>query len=347
MGAVVVREGSVIAAAAHLCCGGPHAEARALERAGPAARGATLYVTLEPCRHHGRTPPCTDAIIRAGIKRVVALTRDPNPSACGGADALRRAGLAVDFRCGTRQAVLAARLNAPFFKYATTGLPFVTAKHALSAEGVMSVPGKSVWFTGPEARKDAHRIRSAVDAVVVGTGTVLADDPLLDTRLLAKRRDPVKIIFDTRLRTPPTAKLLRSGRTIIVHGSSATAERRRKLEGRGTELFEVTAIPGGLDVRSALLKIASIGLIHLLLEAGPRLQSSFMDAGLVDEIVEYRTPRRCPSGLKPLHFSKTRPGLKKLSTRRLGRDIKYVYAVNPAGGGLVHPWEEKVLCLPE
>ncbi|MBN1807479.1 MAG: bifunctional diaminohydroxyphosphoribosylaminopyrimidine deaminase/5-amino-6-(5-phosphoribosylamino)uracil reductase RibD [Planctomycetes bacterium] len=349
VGAVIVRDGRIIASAAHESPGTPHAEALAICRAGPAARGAGLYVTLEPCRHHGRTPPCTDAIIAAGITSVFILNHDPNPVAAGGADVLERAGVAVSFRCRIPQAVTAARLNAPFFKHVRTGLPFVTAKWAVSADDVMSVPGRNVRITGDAARSDAHRLRSTVSAILTGAGTVATDDPLFDTRFAGNRRSPVKIILDTELRTPAGARIFASGRTVIVHAPSPPPEKARALASAGAELVEVPRSASGLDLRSALKILASMGLIHVLLEAGPRLQSSFFDTGLVDRLVVYRSPDMLEAGDPPLKYaSAPRPVLKQLSTDRLDRDIKYVCAVNPPlDPRLAYSWEEAVLCSRE
>jgi diaminohydroxyphosphoribosylaminopyrimidine deaminase/5-amino-6-(5-phosphoribosylamino)uracil reductase len=346
---VVVKDGKVIASGAHVACGRDHAERAALKKAGPGARGATLYTTLEPCCHYGRTPPCTEAIIEAGIKRVVFLNRDPNPVACGGACVLTNAGIEVSALCNGNDAVEAARLNAPFFKYATEKLPFVTAKWAVSADGVMSVPGKSLWFTGDAARKDAHRLRSRVDAIITGVGTVLADDPLLDTRLIGGKYSPAKVVLDTRLRTPPTARLLSDARTIIVHGPGVSADGKKALAEKGAELAEVPLAGGGIDVSAAAEYLARAGIIHLLLEAGPRLQSAFMDAGLVDELVVYRAPVLVGPGDAPLsHARCAAPALRLLSTERFGDDIKQVYAVRPANHDrFLYRWEEKVLCSPE
>jgi len=240
-------------------------------------------------------------------------------------------------------------MNAPFFKYATESLPFITAKWVVSADGVMSVPGKSIWLTGDAARKDSHKLRSSVDAILVGVGTVLIDDPLLDTRMTGGKHAPVKVVLDSRLKTPPVAKLLSGGKTVICHAPDAPKENAAALADKGAQLVEIPPMGEGIAVDTASRRLAEMGLIHVLLEAGPRLQSAFMDAGLVDEIVVYRAPMLLGAGLSPLaHMKAEPPKLKHLSTKHLANDTKDVYAVNPLPHAkLLYRWEERVLCSLE
>jgi len=241
------------------------------------------------------------------------------------------------------------RMNAPFFKYATERLPFVTAKWAVSADGVMSVPDKSIWLTGDAARKDSHKLRSSVDAIIVGVGTVLTDDPILDTRMTGGKHAPVKVVLDSHLKTPPGAKMLSGGKTVIFHAPDAPKENAATLTGKGAQLVETPPAGEGVSLDTVCRRLAEMGLIHVLLEAGPRLQSAFMDAGLVDEIVVYRAPLLLGAGLSPLaRMEKEPPKLKHLSTKHLANDTKDVYAVNPLPHAkLLYRWEERVLCSLE
>lgn len=347
VGAVLARGGRVLAAAAHAGAGKPHAEALAIRRAGSDAKGAELFLTLEPCRHLGRTPPCTDAIVAAGIRRVVFLNRDINRQAAGGADVLRKHGVSVACRSDLPEAKAAARLNSPFFKAVYRGRPFVTAKWATSADGVMAVPGKRVWWTGEAARRFVHRLRERVDAVMVGIGTVLADDPALDCRLPHPRRQPWRVVLDDHLRTPPSARLFETaGKTMIFHAAAA-GRRRARLLARGAQLLEVSALPGRLDLAAVLAHLLRMGILHVLLEAGPTLQAAMMQERLVDEVLLLVSPRLAGSGRSPLENCQFRQPRDALLVRasRLDNDVCLQYLVG-AGSGLFK-WEEAALCSPE
>ncbi|MCS6798792.1 MAG: bifunctional diaminohydroxyphosphoribosylaminopyrimidine deaminase/5-amino-6-(5-phosphoribosylamino)uracil reductase RibD [Myxococcota bacterium] len=286
VGAVVVRGGRVVGIGHHERAGLAHAEVVALERAGSRARGATLYVTMEPCNHFGRTPPCTDAIVRAGIARVVAGCEDPAPHVPGATQKLRAAGIEV------RVGVLRERARAlieDFARHITTGLPWVTLKLATTLDGrIAARGGASRWITSEPARRWAHRLRARADAVLVGVGTVLADDPALDVRLVPGV-DPRRVVLDTRLRTPPTARLLApcaSGPALVVHGPDPPRRRAAALRAAGAELVEVPLGPDGhVDVRAALAAIGARDVVRLLCEGGGRLAGALLDAGLVDELV--------------------------------------------------------------
>jgi diaminohydroxyphosphoribosylaminopyrimidine deaminase / 5-amino-6-(5-phosphoribosylamino)uracil reductase len=291
VGAVIARGEQLISVGFHPRCGGPHAEIVALKRAGDRARGATLYVTLEPCNHFGRTPPCVDAIIAAGVKRVVVGAHDPLPHKRGGYARLRKAGIAV------LHGVLAERAERAiddFRKHRLHGLPYVTLKAAVTLDGRTAArSGESKWITGAEARAEAHRMRAQSDAVLVGVGTVLADDPELTVRAV-RGRDPVRVVLDSQLRTPASAKLVRTARdvpTLILHAHSAPAARAKKLESSGVELLAVARGRAGLDATAALRALAERGIVRLLVEGGAHIHAALLEADLVDAAAVFVAPR--------------------------------------------------------
>ncbi len=294
VGAVVVREGRVVGRGYHRQAGTPHAEIHALTAAGEQARGATLYVTLEPCSHHGRTPPCTEAIITAGIGRVVAAVVDPNPLVAGrGVERLRQAGIDVEVGLRAQQA---RRLNEVFQKYITTGRPFVVLKSALTLDGkVATATGDSRWVTGAVARRHAHGLRDALDAVMVGVGTVLADDPQLNCRIKGGR-DPVRLVVDSLARTPPHARVLNGGGesaapVIIAVTAAAPPQRVKALAAAGARVVVVDGPGPRVDLARLLEILGSEEITGVLLEGGPELAASAQAAGLVDKYVFYYAPR--------------------------------------------------------
>jgi diaminohydroxyphosphoribosylaminopyrimidine deaminase/5-amino-6-(5-phosphoribosylamino)uracil reductase len=299
VGAVVVRGGRVIAAGHHARAGGPHAEVVALRAAGRRARGAELYTTLEPCDHFGRTPPCSVAILEAGVKRVVVGSADPNPLVSGkGVARLRRAG--VDVLEGVLRDDCDA-LNAPWFTFIREARPFVTLKAAVTLDGrIATRTGDARWVTGEAARRRVHQLRDQVDAVLVGAGTARADDPRLTTRLPGGRgRDPIRVVLDTRLRLPARLALLRprsSAPTLVAH---ATA--RPKTFPRGqVELLRCRPGKGGVDLRDLLAKLAARGVTHLLVEGGARVHARFVEERLVDRLAVFIAPKVAGAGGVPL-----------------------------------------------
>jgi diaminohydroxyphosphoribosylaminopyrimidine deaminase / 5-amino-6-(5-phosphoribosylamino)uracil reductase len=291
VGAVVVRDGVAVGEGWHTRYGEPHAEVEALRSAGERARGATLYVTLEPCNHHGKTPPCTDAILAAGIERVVAAVADPNPAARGGADRLREAGAEVVV--GVHEAE-ARELNAPFFHALSSDRPFVRLKLALSLDGAVADrtrrPG---WLTGDEARTEVHRLRAGSDAVAVGIGTALADDPLLTVRgFMPPRVPPLRVVFDTSARLPLDSKLVRSAREspVVVLCWAPDPTHAAALEHAGVELLHAASLP------HALRALRARGVRSLLVEGGAGLASSFLQEALVDRLIIFRAPIVLGSG---------------------------------------------------
>jgi diaminohydroxyphosphoribosylaminopyrimidine deaminase / 5-amino-6-(5-phosphoribosylamino)uracil reductase len=273
--------------------GRPHAEAEALRRAGALARGATLYVTLEPCSHHGKTPPCVDAIIAAGIARVVSAIEDPNPEVAGRGHA-RLAAHGVAVEVGLRGDA-ARRAHAGHFKRVRDGRPYVTLKLAVSVDGKAGLAGrKPAAITGEAARARVHMMRAMNDAVLVGIGTVRADDPQLTCRLPGlEARSPVRVVLDTALRLPQTAALVRTARTTpvwVVAGAAAGEEAERRLRGHGVEVLRCSATAGRIDPAAMLGLLAGRGITSLMVEGGPTVAASFVAAGLVDEAAIFRAP---------------------------------------------------------
>jgi len=292
VGAVLVRGGKVIARGHHARAGGPHAEVVAIRAAGARARGADLYTTLEPCDHYGKTPPCSIAVLEAGVRRVFVGSADPNPLVNGrGIARLRDAGVPVE------EGVLRAEcdaLNAHWFKYIREKRPYVTLKAAVTLDGrIATRTGDSRWVTGEPARRWVHRLRDRVDAVLVGAGTALADDPLLTTRLPGGRgRDAIRVVLDTDLRLPSRLALLRPrspAPTLVAHASSRTGRTRRAAP--GVELLRCRRGKGGVDLRDLLARLAARGITHLLVEGGARVHARFLEEGLVDRLAVFVAPK--------------------------------------------------------
>ncbi|MCB2186376.1 MAG: bifunctional diaminohydroxyphosphoribosylaminopyrimidine deaminase/5-amino-6-(5-phosphoribosylamino)uracil reductase RibD [Deltaproteobacteria bacterium] len=293
VGAVVVRDGRIIARGWHERYGGPHGEAAALAAAGEAARGADLYVTLEPCNHQGRTPPCTRAILASGVARVAFGASDPNPLVDGGGGAFLAAhGLTVVGGVLGRECAHEHRF---FFTHITQGRPHVLLKTAATLDGkTATARGDSRWITGPAARRQVHRLRAWLDAICVGAGTVVADDPELTCRLPG-RRNPLRVVVDHRLATPPTARVLdptAPGGCLLACGQDPDPARARALERAGAELLPLPPGPDGrLDLHALVAELGRRRLTSLLLEGGAGLAWSFLAAGLVDEIMYFFAPK--------------------------------------------------------
>lgn len=293
VGAVLVKQGRVVATGFHARPGTAHAEAAALAKAGRVARGATLYTTLEPCDHHGRTPPCSQAILEAGVRRVVFASSDPNPLVNGkGVRRLRRAGVEVTAHV-LRDA--ADELNQPFLKAMRTGLPWVTAKAAITLDGKLATgTGASRWISSEASRQVAHGLRNVVDAVLVGASTVIADDPRLTTRLpRQKTRNPVRVVLDPALRTSPRSAIYdtREARTIVATLVPEGSRRQLPFLERGVELWTLSGERGHIFLEPFLRRLRAEGLLHLLVEGGAGVHGSFLSAGLVDELVLFVAPK--------------------------------------------------------
>ena len=288
VGAVVVKNGAIVGMGAHLKAGEPHAEVHALRMAGDSARGATLYVTLEPCSHHGKTPPCADAVVAAGISRVVIAVLDPNSLVAGnGVQKLRDSGLEVTVGVKEEEA---RQLNEVFFHYITTKRPFVTVKTASTLDGkIASVTGHSRWITGSAARAQVHELRRQYDAILVGGGTVLADDPELTARCDGHTygRQPVRVILDSHLRMPLSARVIQGVEhvpTWIFTTAEASPEKREALRTKGAT---VIAVAGALEVDGVLSMLGERGITSLLVEGGADVNGSFLQARAIQKIVSY------------------------------------------------------------
>ncbi len=294
VGAVVVKDRKVVGRGWHERFGGPHAEVNALNQAGDKARGAALYVTLEPCNHTGKTPPCTEKILTAGIRRVVVAMRDPNPGVKGGGnDRLRAAGLEVAEGLAEDAA---RRQNEFFIKHVRTQKPFVILKCAATLDGrIATRTGDARWVSGPESRGFVHDLRHAVDAILVGVGTVKADDPSLTTRLPDRKGcDPKRIILDTRLSIPLKARVLTQSspsETILVAGPEASPEARHKLTGTGARVLVAPVKDGGIDMAALMATLGREGIASILVEGGSRISGSALQAGIVDKLLLFYAPK--------------------------------------------------------
>jgi diaminohydroxyphosphoribosylaminopyrimidine deaminase/5-amino-6-(5-phosphoribosylamino)uracil reductase len=336
VGCVLVSGGEVVGEGWHVRAGGPHAEINALGTAGDRAAGATAYVTLEPCCHHGRTPPCTEALIAAGVRRVVAAMEDPNPQVGGaGLRALQANGIEV------RAGVLAAeaeRLNRGFVMRMREGRPWVRCKLAMSLDGRTAMAsGESRWITGEDARRDVHRWRARSSAILTGVDTVLADDPSLTVRLgqaeAGTLRQPLRVILDSRLRTPPGARLLGApGETLILTGVH-DRDREARLQGEGVSIVTLPTEEGRLDLAAVMRYLGRIAINELHLEAGARLSGALLAAGWLDELLVYLAPHLMGDAARGL-FSL--PGIDRMEqrielsisdVRAVGRDWRIAAAV--------------------
>jgi diaminohydroxyphosphoribosylaminopyrimidine deaminase/5-amino-6-(5-phosphoribosylamino)uracil reductase len=339
VGCVLVAKGRVVGRGWTQPGGRPHAETEALRRAGAAARGATAFVSLEPCCHWGRTPPCADALIAAGVRRVVVAIEDPDPRVAGaGIRRLRAAGLAVDTGLGAAEA---AEINAGFLARLALGRPLVTLKLATSLDGRIATGcGESQWITGPPARARAHSLRAEHDAIMVGTGTVLADDPQLTCRLPGLgRRSPVRVVLDRRLRIPPAAHVIADARrtpTWVLTLPSADPVRREEFMAAGAMLIEASPDPEDrIDLAAALAALGRRGITRLLVEGGSRLAASLLNARLVDRLVWVHAPVVIGGDAIPaiaalgLAALAAAPGFKRLSTETVGNDVLTTFKAAP------------------
>jgi diaminohydroxyphosphoribosylaminopyrimidine deaminase/5-amino-6-(5-phosphoribosylamino)uracil reductase len=346
VGAVVVREGKVIAVGHHARAGAPHAEIEALCLAGAKARGATLYVTLEPCCHTGRTPPCSEGISESGVREVVFALHDPSPHCAGnGAAFLRAAGIAV--RGGVCEAEARA-VNGPFLKRVEKGLPFVTAKWAMTLDGkTASRTGDSRWISSPPARAFAHRLRARAGAVLVGIGTALRDDPLLTCRL-PRRAQPIRVVADGGARLGPESQLAGSAGAspvLVAHATAAPADRLEALRQRGVRTLQVARTPKGIDLQGLLRQLAAgasgLPIVdHVLIEGGGELTASAWRAGLIDRVAAVIAPKvlggvdaKSPAGGEGFEAVDSAIPLTFQAVRRLGPDLLLEGIPRPAGRG--------------
>jgi diaminohydroxyphosphoribosylaminopyrimidine deaminase / 5-amino-6-(5-phosphoribosylamino)uracil reductase len=333
VGAVLVRHGKIVGQGFHTYDGLRHAEVLALEAAGKAARGATLYVNLEPCSHQGRTPPCTGALIAAGVARVVAAMPDPNPRVAGrGFRQLRAAGLQVESAAASRDDTFrehARRLNEAFAVWITSHRPLVTLKSALTLDGEMVLPAghsRHRWITSAASRAEVQRMRHASDALLTGIGTALADDPLLTDRTgRARRRRLLRVVMDSRLRLSPRSRLVRSARSdvLVFTCASPSGARARALRRAGVEIVALPGVRGSSergeksicrpDLRAVLRELGRRDILSVLLEAGPTLNQAALDLGIVDKLRFFYAPKLAGGRVAPPHSGKPLWHLRELS----------------------------------
>ena len=326
VGAVLVRDGEIVGEGAHLKVGGPHAEAHAITAAGTGTTGATLYVTLEPCSHHGRTPPCAEAVIKAGVRRVVCAIQDPDEAVSGrGFGQLADAGIEVETGV---LAAEAARQNSAYLKHRRTGLPYVTLKLGQSLDGIIATrTGASRWITSERSRRHAHKIRAQVDAIVVGAGTVTADDPRLDVRHV-RGPDPQVFVVDGKLSTSPDACVFRERDAILLTAKSAPADRLERFRHAQVEVWLFDHIDGVIDLRAITAKAAQHGAISMLIEGGRTLAAAALRDRIVDELCVYVAPCLIGDGIGSigdLGVDELTQAVKleQIRTRRLGSDLLY------------------------
>ncbi|WP_066064696.1 bifunctional diaminohydroxyphosphoribosylaminopyrimidine deaminase/5-amino-6-(5-phosphoribosylamino)uracil reductase RibD [Neobacillus soli] len=301
VGAVVVKDNQIIGMGAHLKAGEPHAEVHAIGMAGEKAKDATLYVTLEPCSHFGKTPPCADLIIKAGLGRVFVATTDPNPEVAGtGIDRLRKAGIEVEV--GVLQDE-ARELNKVFFYNIQTGLPYVTLKSAASLDGkTATVTGESMWITGEEARNDVHQIRHQHDGILAGVNTVLKDNPSLTTRIPAGGKNPIRIIMDTQLRTPLNAKVIidQQASTWIVTGAEVDQKRVIQFNELGIEVIKMES--QRISIKDMLIILGKRGITSLFVEGGAEVHGSFLKERAFQQVITYVAPKLIGGKHAPTSF---------------------------------------------
>jgi diaminohydroxyphosphoribosylaminopyrimidine deaminase / 5-amino-6-(5-phosphoribosylamino)uracil reductase len=334
VGAVIVKNGVVAGRGWTQSGGRPHAEVEALGRAGEAARGATLYVTLEPCSHHGKTPPCADAIIAAGITRVVSALEDPNPKVAGEGHArLAAAGIAVDIGIGAEEA---RRDHAGHIRRVRDGRPHVALKLAISADGKVAAAGRRpIAITGAEVRDRVHLMRAQSDAIMVGIGTVMADDPLLTCRLPGMEKDsPVRVVLDGDLRLPASSRLARTAREVpvwLIAGADAPSANEQTLAVAGVDIVRMPDRNGQFGISTVLKRLAERGITRLMVEGGAMLAASLVAADLVDEAVLFRSARIVGAdGVDaledlPLTALTSSPRLDRVRSEPLGADIWEVF----------------------
>lgn len=334
VGCVLVRDGRVVGEGWHERAGGPHAEVRALQSAGEAARGATAYVSLEPCAAHGRTPPCTAALVAAGVRRVVYAADDPNPGMRGGAAALRTAGIDTS---GGLLVDEARELNIGFFSRHERARPWVRLKLGASLDGRTALAdGRSQWITGEAARADVQRYRARSSVVLTGAGTVLRDDPALNVRIDGTARQPLRAVLDSSLRVPPTARVYALPGPSAVFTASSDAARIGALRQSGVQVEPVAASASGVDLAAVMTRLAALQANEVWVEAGARLAGALLAAQRVDELIVYLAP--CLLGPQALPLAQlTAPGnlderlrLRYVAVDRIGADLRII--ARPADG---------------
>lgn len=331
VGCVIVKNQQTIGQGAHLKAGEPHAEVYALRQAGTAAIGADAYVTLEPCSHHGRTPPCVDALIEAGVKRVVVAMQDPNPLVAGqGVQRLQAHGMQVEVGLMQKEA---AALNPGFISRMARGLPYVRSKIGASLDGRTALKnGKSQWITSEPARLDVQHWRAQSCAIITGVGTVLADNPSMTVRLDNANRQPLRVIVDSRLQTPVDYKILDAAvmkrSPVLIAYANDVNQKHEALAATGAELLCLPAIDGHVDLKALLMNLAQRGINEVLIEAGQGLNGAFLQAKLIDEFIFYYAPKLMGADAKAMFAipelleMQQAIDLQVLDVRQVGQDIR-------------------------
>jgi len=328
VGAVLVKDDKVVGEGYHAKAGESHAEIVALKKAGEKAKGAILYLNLEPCTHYGKTPPCAPQVIEAGVKHVVIGMEDPNPLIEGrGIEFLRRAGLAVQVGILEKEC---RKLNEAFCKFILEKVPFVILKVALTLDGKIATrDGNSKWISGEASRRFVHRLRDQADGVLIGIGTVLRDNPMLTARIRGGR-DPYRIVLDSQLRIPEEAKVIGASpsKSVIATTELAPRDKIEKLEKRGVQILILDSKEGKVNLKSCLSKLGEIGIMNLMVEGGNHVNGSFLDEGLIDKFLFFLSPKLIGDhqalgifgGRGVLNLQEA-IGLKEISTRKIGEDI--------------------------
>lgn len=340
VGAVVVKHGQALGRGYHRAAGKDHAEVAALRKAGSAAKGATLYVTFEPCNHYGRTPPCTDAIIKAGIARVVVGARDPIPHRAGATRKMRKAGIVVDHGTCENEC---EQLVRDFVIFMTEGRPCVTLKSALTLDGrTATSTGQSKWITGSESRKEAHRMRANHDAVLIGRGTALKDDPELTVRAV-RRPSPLRVVLDSDLAIRPSARLVQTAHEVpllVCHARSANPAKIKTLRALGVQTLGVRSTKAGLRLDEVLRELAARNVVRLLVEGGAGVHGAFLRGGFVDRVgcfvapIITGDPRALPLANGPTLKDLSRAlRLAEVRARKLGHDVLIEGWVDARSGG--------------
>ena len=330
VGAVLVKDGQIIGMGAHLKAGEPHAEVHAIRMAGEKVNGATLYVTLEPCSHFGKTPPCSNLVIESGIKKVFVASVDPNPLV-GGAGVKKMMEAGIDVQVGLMEEEAKA-LNKVFFHYISTGLPYVTLKSATSLDGkIATVTGESKWITGEEARKDVHQFRHAHDAILVGVNTVIKDNPSLTTRLEAGGKNPIRVILDSRLSSPLESRIIndRAAKTIIVTGADVEPEKEKQFIELGIEIIKLETVKIGIN--DMLKKLGDRGITSIYVEGGAEVHGSFLKEKAFQQVITYIAPKLIGGKNAPAAFGgegiarldDTVP-LEIIDVKQIGQDIRII-----------------------
>lgn len=334
VGAVMVKDTQIVGIGAHLKAGEPHAEVHAIRMAGEKAKGATLYVTLEPCSHFGKTPPCSNLVIESGIKKVFVASTDPNPLVAGsGIRRMLDAGIKVEVGLMNEEA---AELNKVFFHYINTGLPYVTLKTAISLDGkIATVTGESQWITSEESRKDVHQYRHTHDAILVGVNTIIKDNPSLTTRLETGGKNPIRVILDTTLRTPLESRVVNDhlAETIIVTGAEVGQNMVKKFTDSGIDILTLES--SRIEVSEMLKKLGERGISSVFVEGGAEVHGSFLKDKAFQQVITYIAPKLIGGKTAPASFGgegiasldDTVP-LKIKDVSRIGQDIRVIAEPN-------------------